>query len=191
MSSDAALLGLPGWCSPRSSRCRRWRPPCRRRAMREASEVAGALARCALAVRKSAARVCRSMRRCARVRSACSAPEFSLVAARAGTAARHVRNCWRTPRSGSRCASSGAWPSNARCSRAPRRAGGAARWRRSIPPLVLLALHAGGIRVPLAALLFVVALEASAAGCCGAWRAWKSECRAASRSSFSLPSCSA
>lgn len=38
----------------------------------------------------------------------------------------------------------------------------------SIPPLVLLALHAGGIQVPLAALLFVVALEA-----CGCWLLWR------------------
>ena len=38
----------------------------------------------------------------------------------------------------------------------------------SIPPLALLALHAGGIQVPLAALLFVVALEA-----CGCWLLWR------------------
>jgi hypothetical protein len=38
----------------------------------------------------------------------------------------------------------------------------------SIPPLVLLAFHAGGIQIPLAALLFVVAIEA-----CGCWWLWR------------------
>ena len=64
---------------------------------------------------------------------ACAAAARSrvrLAAAGAGPAAGARRSCWRTPRSGWHCGSSGASPSNARCSRAPRPAGGAARWRR-------------------------------------------------------------
>jgi hypothetical protein len=38
----------------------------------------------------------------------------------------------------------------------------------SIPPLVLFAFHSGGIQIPLAALLFVVAIEA-----CGCWLLWR------------------
>jgi len=38
----------------------------------------------------------------------------------------------------------------------------------AIPPLALVALHAGGIQMPLAALLFVVAIEA-----CGCWLLWR------------------
>ena len=38
----------------------------------------------------------------------------------------------------------------------------------SVPPLALAALHAGGMQIPLAALLFVVAIEA-----CGCWLLWR------------------
>jgi hypothetical protein len=38
----------------------------------------------------------------------------------------------------------------------------------SMPPLMLVVLHAGGIQIPLAALLFVVAIEA-----CGCWLLWR------------------
>ena len=37
-----------------------------------------------------------------------------------------------------------------------------------MPPLALLALHAGGIQIPLAALLFVLVIEAL-----GCWLLWR------------------
>jgi hypothetical protein len=38
----------------------------------------------------------------------------------------------------------------------------------SVPPVVLLAMHAGGLQIPLAALMFVVAIEG-----CGCWLLWR------------------
>ena len=166
MSSDAALLAsmvvfaaliaLPALAAAS-----------RRRAMREASDVAGALS--ALAVVGSQERGVSAARRVvvASVRSACMRPSSPRCCWRTNCRA-PLRSCWRTRRNGWHCASSGAWPSNARCSRAPRPGRRRGAVAASIPPLALLALHAGGIQVPLAALLFVVAIEA-----CGCWLLWR------------------
>ena len=134
-----------------SSRCRRCVALCRRRASREASEVATALVEFAA---RGAAATRRSPRPLdATLSGARAAPARSRnshrLRLRAGTAAAATRSCWRTPRSGWRCGSSAASPSNARCWRAPR---------------------PGRRRGALAAIV-------AAAGAAGAARAWAGRCR--------------
>ncbi len=108
----------------------------------------------------------RSMSRCASVRSACGAPEFaSLVLAHelprpspellADTAQRLALRLKRRVAFERKML--------ARTASGRRRGSVAA----AIPPVVLLALPAAGMPIPFAALWFVVAIEASAAGCCG------------------------
>ena len=156
----------PWWCSPRSSRCPHWRPPAGGAPCAKPATSRVRWARCAWRFAR-VGRACRWTRRCASVRSACMRPSSS-------------RCCWRTncrapapelladtaQRLALRLKRRVAFERKmlARTASGRRRGAVAA----SIPPLALLALHAGGIQVPLAALLFVVALEA-----CGCWLLWR------------------
>jgi len=138
----------------------------RRRAMREASDVACALGALCVAVRKSGA--CLPLESSLRERAQrLHAPEFvslllvqelprptpELLADTAQRLALRLKRRVAFERKMLARTASG------------RRRGAVAA---SIPPLALLALHAGGIQVPLAALWFVVALEA-----CGCWLLWR------------------
>ena len=119
-------------------------------------------------------RTCRARARRLRV------PEFVSLQLVQDLPQRAVRSCWRTPRSGWRCASSAAWPSNARCWRAPRRAGVAARWPRPFRRWCCWCCTRAAFGVPLAALVFVavprgIRLLAAVAR----WRAWRSRTRRA------------
>jgi hypothetical protein len=128
----AALIALPALAAAS-----------RRRAMREASDVACALGALAVSVRKSASPppLDASLRERAQ---RLGAPEFTwwLLAHDLPQAAPELV-----------------------ADTAQRRRGAVAA---SCPPLALAALHSCGIQVPLAALLFVVAIEAS-----GCWLLWR------------------
>ena len=137
---------------------------CRRRAMREVSEVAGALSAMAVAIRKNAACIDTSLwSRAQRLQ----APEFSLL-----LLAREL------PRHDPELLSDTAQRLALRLKRRvaferkmlARTASGRRRGALAAiaPPFALLALHASGIQIPLAALLFVVVLEAL-----GCWLLWR------------------
>ena len=138
----------------------------RRRAMCEASDVACALGALGVAVRKSGACLPVDSALCKRVQRL-RAPEFvslllvqelpyptpQLLADTAQRLALRLKRRVAFERKMLARTASG------------RRRGAVAA---SVPPLALLALDAAGIQVPLAALLFVVALEA-----CGCWLLWR------------------
>jgi hypothetical protein len=154
----AALIALPALAAAS-----------RARAMREASEVAGALSAWAVVVRKSAA--CPPLdeslwRRAQRLR----APEFAgwlLV----HELPRPTPELWAdtAQRLALRLKRRVAFERKmlARTASGRRRGAVAA----SIPPLVLALLHVGGFEIPVAALLCVVAMEA-----CGCWWLWRVAC---------------
>ena len=138
----------------------------RRRLMREASEVAVALSTLAAAVRKSA--VCppvdASLWRCAR---RLRAPEFT-----------SLQLAHELPRASPELLADTAQRISLRLKRrvaferkmlartaSGRRRGAIAA---SIPPLVLVVLHAGGFHIPHGALLLIVAIEG-----CGCWLLWR------------------
>ena len=138
----------------------------RRRLMRDASEVAGALTMLAMVVRKSAARPPFDSSLWQRARRL-QLPEFnSLLLA------------YELPRASPELLADTAQRLALRLKRrvaferkmlartaSGRRRGAVAA---SIPPLVLVALHVGGIQIPHGALLLVVAIEA-----CGCWLLWR------------------
>jgi hypothetical protein len=138
----------------------------RRRAMCEASEVAGALAALAARVRKGA--VCPPLDatlwwRAQRLR----APEFTwLLLAHELPQGRPELLADTAQRLALRLKRRVAFERKmlARTASGRRRGAVAA----SVPPLALIALHAGGSPIPLAALLFVIAIEA-----CGCWMLWR------------------
>jgi Flp pilus assembly protein TadB len=138
----------------------------RRRAMREASDVAGALSALALAARQQAA--CPPLDATLRERlRRLRAPEFTwlllvlelpqakpeLLADTAQRLALRLKRRVAFERKMLARTASG------------RRRGAVAA---TVPPLVLVALHASGMQLPLAALLFVVALQAF-----GCWLLWR------------------
>jgi hypothetical protein len=138
---------------------------CRRRDMREASEVAGALSAVAVAIRKSVARPLDASlwSRIQRLR----APEFTVLLLAQELPQRNPELLADTAqRLALRLKRRVAFERKmlARTASGRRRGAVAA----SIPPLVLLALHAGRIPMPLAALLFVIAIEAV-----GCWLLWR------------------
>jgi len=138
----------------------------RRRAMREASDVAGALSALCLAVRKSGAHLPLEPSLHERGQRL-HAPEFiSLLLVHELPRATPELLADTLQRLALRLKRRVAFERKmlARTASGRRRGAVAA----SIPPLVLLVLHAVGIRVPVAALLFVVALEA-----CGCWLLWR------------------
>ena len=144
---------------------------CRRRATREASEVAIALAEFAAASRRGLERGDRaSTARCGfvRARAAAARSRIRILATGAGPAAGARRSCWQTPRSGWHCASSAASRSNARCSRAPRPAVVAAQWPRSFRRCCCWCCTRVGLVVPAELLAFVICLEAF-----GCWLLWR------------------
>jgi len=155
MAVFAALIALPALAAAR-----------RRRVMREASDVAGALSAVAVAARKSI--TCPPLDatlwwRVQRLR----APEFSLLLLAQELPQPHPDLLADTAqRLALRLKRRVAFERKmlARTASGRRRGAVAA----SIPPLALLALHAGGIRMPLAALLFVIAIEAF-----GCWLLWR------------------
>jgi hypothetical protein len=138
----------------------------RARAMREASEVAGALSALAVAVRRSAA--CPPLdeslwRRAQRL----GAPEFSWwLLAQELPRANHELMADTAQRLALRLKRRVAFERKmlARTASGRRRGAVAA----SIPPLALAALHAGGFDIPVAALSCVVGMEA-----CGCWLLWR------------------
>lgn len=138
----------------------------RRRAMCEVSEVAGALSALAVVVRTSA--TCQALdetwwRRARRL----NAPEFSLLSLAQELPASNPELLADTAqRLALRLKRRVAFERKmlARTASGRRRGAVAA----SAPPVALLSLHAGGIQIPLAALLFVVAIEA-----CGCWLLWR------------------
>jgi hypothetical protein len=138
----------------------------RRRAMREASEVAGALSAMAVVVRNSAA--CPPLdaslwRRAQRLR----APEITaLLLAHELPQSRPELLADTAQRLALRLKRRVAFERKmlARTASGRRRGAVAA----SVPPLALVALHAAGVQFPLAALLFVVAIEG-----CGCWLLWR------------------
>lgn len=155
MAVFAALIALPALLAA-----------CRRRAMREVSEVAGALSAMAVAVRKNATGASIDTSLWARAQRL-QAPEFSLLLL--------VREL---PRHDPELLSDTAQRFALRLKRrvaferkmlartaSGRRRGALAA---TAPPLALLALHAGGIQIPLAALLFVLVIEAL-----GCWLLWR------------------
>jgi hypothetical protein len=138
----------------------------RRRAMREASEVAGELSALAQDVRERA--VCQPIPEmlCVRARRL-RTPEFaSLLLAQELTQ--------RDPRLLADAAHRLALRLKRRVAFERKMLARTASGRRrgavaaSVPPAVLLAMHAGGLRVPLAALVFILAVEA-----CGCWLLWR------------------
>ncbi len=138
----------------------------RRRAMREASEVAVALSSLAEEVRESA--VCQPLPEllCARARRL-RAPEFaSLLLAQELTQASPRLLADTAHRLALRLKRRVAFERKmlARTASGRRRGALAA----SFPPAVLLAMHAGGLQIPLAALVFVLAVEG-----CGCWLLWR------------------
>ena|SRR5688572_13705348 len=155
MALFAALIALPALLAA-----------CRRRAMREVSEVAGALSAMASAVRKTAA--------CAPIDASLwsraqrlQAPEFSLLLL-----------ALELPRHDPELLSDTARRLALRLKRrvaferkmlartaSGRRRGAIAA---TAPPLALLALHAGGMQIPLPALSSVVIIEAL-----GCWLLWR------------------
>ena len=153
----------------RSSRCRRCCAQARRRASREASEVAVAAgANSRPRVRDASAR-CLPLDAalCWRAPSACACPSSPRSCSRRNCRG-PIRSCWRTPRSGWRCGSSGAWPSNARCWRAPRPGGVVAPLAAAVPPLVLLSWRWPRTWTFPPRALVLLLLEAS-----GCWLLWR------------------
>jgi hypothetical protein len=155
MLAFAALVALPAIAAAR-----------RRHAMCEASEVAGMLAAMAREVRRRAP--CPSpeaplWRRAQRL----NAPEFpALLLAQELAAPGDELLADTAQRFATRLKRRVAFERKmlARTASGRRRGAIAA----SVPPLALLALRAGGIEVPIAALLFVVAVEG-----CGCWLLWR------------------
>jgi len=138
---------------------------CRRRVMREASEVAGALSAVAAAIRKSVACPLDAAlwSRVRRLR----APEFTVLLLAQELPQRNPELLAdAAQRFALRLKRRVAFERKmlARTASGRRRGAVAA----SIPPLALLALHGGGIPMPLAALLFVIAVEAL-----GCWLLWR------------------
>ncbi|HEU5134014.1 MAG TPA: hypothetical protein VFU13_02620 [Steroidobacteraceae bacterium] len=155
MAVFAALIALPALAAAS-----------RRRLMCEASEVAGALSKLAAVARKSATCPPLDMSLWQRARRL-RAPEFtSLLLAH------------ELPRASPELLADTAQRLALRLKRRvaferkmlARTASG--RWRgavaASVPPLLLVALHAGGIQIPHGALLLIVAIEA-----CGCWLLWR------------------
>src|SRR5690349_17898368 len=154
MLAFIALIALPAIAATR-----------RRRAMCEVSEVAAALSAMAVAVRVSAA--CPPpeaplWRRAERLR----APEYSalLLAQELPQSAELLADT--AQRFALRLKRRVAFERKmlARTASGRRRGAVAA----SLPPMMLLVLHAGGVGIPLSALLFVVGVEA-----CGCWLLWR------------------
>jgi hypothetical protein len=165
MPSDAALLAymaafatLIAWPALAAAS--------RRRAMREASEVAGALSVMAVVVRKSAE--CPPLDASLWWRAQrLQAPEvIALLMAHELPHPRPELLADTAQRLALRLKRRVAFERKmlARTASGRRRGAVAA----SIPPLVLLAFHSGGIQIPPGALLFVVAIEA-----CGCWLLWR------------------
>jgi hypothetical protein len=139
----------------------------RRRLMRDASEVAGSLCAMALAVRKAAACLPIDESLCRRARRLCAAEVTALLLAQELPQPRPELWADTAQRLALRLKRRVAFERKmlARTASGRRRGAVAA----SIPALVLLAFNSVGIQVPLAALLFVVAIEAL--GCWMLWRA--------------------
>ena len=155
MALFAALIALPALAAAS-----------RRRLMREASEVAGALSTLATVVRRSASCPPLDVTLWQRARRL-HAPEFtSLLLAHELPRASPELLADTAQRLALRLKRRVAFERKmlARTASGRRRGAVAA----SVPPLVLLALHAVGINVPFGALLFIVAIEA-----CGCWLLWR------------------
>jgi len=153
MAVFATLIALPALLAA-----------CRRRAMREASEVASALSAMAVAVRKNAACIDTSLwSRAQRLQ----APEFSLLLF-AQELPRHDPELLSdtAQRLALRLKRRVAFERKMLARTASGRLRGALA--ATAPPAALLALHAGGSHIPPAALLFVLVIEAL-----GCWLLWR------------------
>ena len=165
MFSDTALLAfmaafatLIAWPALAATR--------RRRVMREASEVAGALSAMALAIRKGGACPTWDESLCRRAEQLCAPEVIALWLAHELPQPRPELLADTAQRLALRLKRRVAFERKmlARTASGRRRGAVAA----SLPPLVVLAFHAGGIPLPLAAVLFVAAIEAG-----GCWLLWR------------------